>query len=156
MKRNFWNTILLAGFLVGSLDIIAAFINFYTKTGKNPVAVLNYIASAIFGRAAFSGDNSMAVWGLIFHFAIAFTWTILFFMIYPKIKLLSKNRILTGILYAIIIWLIMTQVIVPATKAPAIPFKADQALLAVGILIVAIGLPLSFIAYRYYIGKRRA
>lgn len=156
MKKNFWKTILLAGLLAGSLDIIAALVNFYINTGKDPKIVLKYIASAVFGKAAFSDNNAMAIWGLLLHFLIAFIWTILFFFIYPKLKLLSWNRIITGILYGIFIWIIMTRVVVPMSKITAGPFNLRQAIIAVLILIAAIGLPLSFIAHRYYALKARA
>jgi uncharacterized membrane protein YagU involved in acid resistance len=110
----------------------------------------------VFGKSAFSGDNMMAVWGLLLHFLIAFIWTILFFLIYPKLKLLSWNRIITGILFGIFIWIMMSQVVVPMSKATAGPFDIKQAVIAVLILIGAIGLPLSFILHRYYAVKARA
>ena len=149
MEEHFWKTILLSGLLVGSLDIIAALVQFYSKTGKDPLIVLKYIASAVFGKSAFS-ENSMAVWGLLLHFLIAFIWTIFFFLIYPKLKLLSWNRIVTGIIYGIFIWIIMTQVVVPISKATAGAFNIKNAIIAVLILIAAIGIPLSFIAHRFY------
>jgi len=150
LKKNFWKTVFLAGLLAGSLDIIAALVNFYIKTGKDPLIVLKYIASAAFGKSAFSGDNLMAVWGLLLHFLLAFIWTIFFFFLYPKLKLLSWNRILTGFVYGIFIWLVMTQIVVPMSKASGSSFNLKQAIIAVLILIGAIGLPLSFIAHRYY------
>jgi len=156
LKNNFLKTIVLSGLLVGSIDIIAALVNFYIKTGKDPLIVLKYIASAAFGKSAFSGDNLMTVWGLLLHFLIAFIWTIFFFLLYPKLKLLSWNRILTGIVYGIFIWLVMTQLIVPMSKASGGPFNLKQAIIAVLILIGAIGLPLSFIAHRYYAVRLRA
>lgn len=154
MKQNFWKTIVLAGLLVGSLDIIAALVQFYIKTGKDPLIVLKYIASAVFGKAAYSSGNMMAVWGLLLHFLIAFIWTILFFLIYPKLRLLSWNRVVTGILYGIFIWIMMTQLVVPMTKVSAGAFNLKQAIIAVLILIGAIGLPLSFMAHRYYYRAR--
>lgn len=150
MKNNLWKTIALSGLLVGSLDIIAALIQFYIKTGKDPLIVLKYIASAIVGKEAFSGGTPMAVVGLLLHFVIAFAWTISFFWIYPKLKLQTLNTILTGVLYGIFIWLIMTRVVVPVTKATTSAFDWKQAAIAALILIAAIGLPLSFIAARYY------
>ncbi len=151
MKKNFWKTIAGAGLLVGSLDIIAALLHFYVKTGKDPLIVLKYIASAVFGGEAYTKGNSMALWGLLFHFVIAFIWTLLFFLIYPKLKLLSWNRIVTAILYGIFIWIMMTQVVVPLTKIPPPKeFDMKQAIIGTLILIGAIGLPLSFIAHRYY------
>jgi uncharacterized membrane protein YagU involved in acid resistance len=156
MKKNFWKTIVLAGLLVGSLDIIAALVNFYIKTGKDPLIVLKYIASAVFGKSAFSGGNTMAIWGLLLHFLIAFIWTFFFFLLYPKLRLLSWNRIITGILYGIFIWIIMNQLVVPISKATAGAFNMKQAIIAVLILIAAIGIPLSFIAHRYYAVRARA
>src|SRR5688500_1592432 len=101
LKKNFCKTVLLAGLLVGSLDIVAALVNFYINTGKDPKIVLKYIASAVLGRSAFSASasNTAAVWGLLLHFLIAFIWTFFFFLLYPKLKLFSWNRIITGILY---------------------------------------------------------
>src|SRR5688500_17155151 len=72
LKRNFWRTILFSGLLVGSLDITAALVQFYIKTGKDPLIVLKYIASAVFGKDAYAGGNKMAIYGLLFHFIIAF------------------------------------------------------------------------------------
>ena len=140
----------MSGLVVGSLDIIAALTNFYIRTGKDPLVVLKYISSAVFGKAAFSGDNSMNILGLLLHFLIAFIWTIFFFLIYPKLRLISWNRIITGIIYGIFIWLIMSLVVVPMSKASGSTFNIKQAIIAVLILIGAIGLPLSFIAHRYY------
>ena len=155
MKRNFWRTVLWSGLLVGSLDIIAAIVQFYVKTGKDPLIVLKYIASAVFGKEAYAGGNAMAAYGLLFHFLIAFIWTLFFFLIYPKLKLLSWNRFVTGVLYGIFIWIIMNRVVVPSSKAAVGTFNLNQAIIAALILIGAIGLPLSFIAHHYYSGKAR-
>jgi len=153
LNKNFLKTIALAGFLDGTLDIIAALTNFYIKTGKDPLIVLKYIASAVFGKEAYSGGNIMAAWGLLLHFLIAFIWTIFFFLIYPKLKILSFNRIVTGIVFGIFIWVVMNRVVVPMSKASVGAFDLKQAIIAVLILIGAIGLPLSFIAHKYYKGK---
>lgn len=156
MKKNFWKTVAMAGLLVGTLDIISALTHFYLKTGKDPLIVLKYISSAILGKSAYSGGSDMAVLGLLLHFVIAFIWTIFFFLIYPKLKLLSWNRIVTGILYGIFIWIIMSRVVVPMSNASVGAFDLKQAIIGVLILIGAIGIPLSFIAHRYYDLKVRA
>ena len=150
LKKNFWKTIAWSCLLVGSLDILSALTHYYIKTGKDPLNVLKYVASAVFGRDAYESGPAMAVYGLLFHYLVAFCWTILFFMIYPKFKLWSFNRIITGIVYGTIIWVIMTRVVVPLSRAVTGPFDPLQAGIAVSILIVAIGLPLSFISYRFY------
>lgn len=156
MKINFWKTILLAGFLVGSLDIIAALTNFYIQTGKNPVVVLRYIASAVFGKkdAYDPNNNLMPALGLLFHYGIAYGWTTFFFLIYPRLKFMSATRILTGFLYGIFVWAMMTFVVIPLTSLGSSPLVLKQAIIAIAILILAIGMPLSFIAYRCYYGLK--
>jgi hypothetical protein len=49
----------------------------------------------------------------------------------------------------------MTQLVVPMSNASGGSFNLKQAIIAVLILIGAIGLPLSFIAHRYYALKAR-
>lgn len=149
MKRNTWKWILASTLLVGSLDIFAALAHFYIRTKKDPLIVPKYIASAVFGGRAYTGDN-MILYGFLFHFVVALGWTFIFYMIYPKMKWLSKSRVMTGLIYGIFIWLLMTQLVVPLTRASTGAFDPEQAAIAVLILVVTIGLPLSFLAYRHY------
>ncbi len=92
----------------------------------------------------------MMLAGLILHYIIAFAFTIFFFWLFPKIKLLSKNKILTGVIYGIFIWMVMNLVVVPLSNIGPRPFTLANALINVIILIVCIGLPLSFIANTFY------
>ncbi|HEY9045409.1 MAG TPA: DUF1440 domain-containing protein [Ohtaekwangia sp.] len=149
-SRGALQTVILMGLLVGTLDITSAFISYYISSGgKNPMAVLRFIATAAFGKEGLP-DNAMLVWGLVFHYIIAFSWTILFFIIYPILPFLQKNRIVTGILYGAVIWLFMNLVVLPLSKLPSLPFRPLQASIGMSILIVAIGLPLAFITHRFY------
>lgn len=143
-------SIAVTGLIAGSLDIAAALLAFLIATGKNPVRVLQFIASGVFGMDAFSDNPMMPVVGLIFHYFIAALWTTLFFIAYPKIKFLSKHWIVSGIAYAVIVWSIMTQVVLPLSNVPQQPFDPARAALAIAILIVCIGLPISFSAKRFY------
>ena len=101
-------TITKAGLLAGTLDILCASVQFYIRTGKNPAAVLKFIASGIFGKAAITGGTEMALLGLLFHFIIAFTWTIIFFFFYPQISHIAKSKMIAGLLYGLFIYTIMT------------------------------------------------
>jgi hypothetical protein len=44
------------GLLVGTFDIVTAFVDFYLQPGKNPVIVLQCIASGIVGKAPYQGN----------------------------------------------------------------------------------------------------
>ncbi len=143
------NVVLLSGLLVGTLDITAASVQYFARTGKGPLNVLRFVASGVFGQAAFSGGAPMAAWGLLFHYLIAFSFTVFFFWIYPKWAFPGKNRILTGFLYGVFIWAVMNLIVLPCSMAPALPLDAGKAATAALILICMIGWPLSFIAGKY-------
>ena len=136
--------------LVGSLDILAALADYYIKTGKGPEGVLRFIASGVFGKTAFTGTTMMIWMGLLFHFIIAFAFTIIFFIVYPRIKLLQLSMVLTALIFAIITWFIMNLIIVPLSNTPSIPFKFINALKAILILIFTIGFPLVIIFKNFY------
>ncbi len=155
MKSFLSARVIKAGLIVGTLDILAAFIHYLIKTGQNPVVILKFIASGVFGKEAFTAGNIMFFWGLIFHFVIAFSFTLFFFWIFPKIPALSKNRILTGIIYGIFIWVVMQLLVVPLSRTPKQPFNFTNAVINVIILIVCIGIPLSFMANNVN-GKKRS
>jgi len=154
-KKTATAAILQAGLLAGSLDISAACIQFYCVTGKSPIKVLNYIASALFGKKALGNGAYVNEWwlpilGLLIHFIIAFVFTIFFCWIYPKIKIMASNKVFTGLLYGIFVWCVMNLAVVPlfmGGKFPADLWKAVQAML---ILMFMIGLPISLIIGRYY------
>ena len=140
-------TILQAWLLVGTLDILAACISYTLKTGKNPVAVLRFVASGLVGQDAFTG-SMMPVWGLLFHYLIAFGFTVAFFWLYPRLRLYTINKYLLGILYGAVVWAVMNLMVVPLSNTPKSPFTLSSVLISMSILMAVIGLPLSIIAAR--------
>jgi hypothetical protein len=147
--------IIFTGCVAGTLDIIAACLQFYLKTGRGPGPVLRYIASGVFGKKAFAGATTgMAAWGLLFHFVIAIGLAAFYFFLYPRIPGLRKHRFLAGVGYGLFAWVITTQVIVPLSRAIPGPFHWQQALVAAAILVACIGLPISLLANKYYLYKK--
>ena len=149
VKSNTLSLVLMAGLLVGTLDISSAFIDYYLSTGKNPLNVLPYIASGAVGQQALAGGKPMMVLGLVFHYIIAYSFTGFFFLLYPLRGYMPANRVLTGILYGLFIWLVMNLLVVQLSLAPHAPIaamKAGKVIKSLLILICMIGLPLSFIA----------
>lgn len=143
--------ILQAGLIAGTLDILSAFIYYYIKSGKtNFLVIFKFIASGIFGKEAGEGGTGMILAGFILHYAIAFSFTVFFFWLYPKVKVMSKNRIVTAVIYGLFVWTMMNLIVVPLSNTVHRPFKIEGVLINMGILIVCIGLPLSFIANAFY------
>lgn len=143
-----------AGLLAGTLDILAAMLSYVIQTGKNPVAVLKFVASGVFGTEAFSGGTGMAVWGLVFHYAIAFGFAALFGWVYPKWAFLRKSPVVAGLGYGVFVWLVMNLLVVPLSQAPKMPFRLGGALLSVVILMGCVGLPISLVTSRFYARRR--
>ena len=143
--------IINAGLIVGTLDILAAFIYYYITTGNKDVfIILRYIASAVFGKAALTGDVATSIAGLIFHYLVAFSFTIFVFWIFPRLRFLSKNILIAGIAYGLFTWAIMNLVVVPLTRIGTRPFNLFNASINAFILIICIGIPLAFMANKYY------
>lgn len=140
-------TILLAGLVAGTLDILAAI----AILGKmNAERVLQYIASGIYGKDAFEGGQAMALSGLFFHYLIAFSFAADYFMLYKLIPLLKKHKIAAGLLFGIFIWVVMNLIVLPYTNVSRGPFTVNGVLLNMSILMLAVGLPISLIVHRHY------
>lgn len=142
-------TMWLAWLIAGTLDLSAAAIQTLIA-GRDPLMMLKFIASGVFGTDAFAGGNGFAMAGALFHYVIALIWTVLFFLLYPRWKFLQKNIWLSGVVYGLLVWLVMNRIVLPLSNTPPIPFTIKGALISSAILILAIGIPLSLMARKYY------
>lgn len=146
MNKLFTSKVLLAGIIVGSLDIIAAMLQFYSKTGKDPLIVLKFVASGVFGTAALKGGGDMIAWGFFFHYLIAMSFTVFFFWLSGKLPSLLNHRLITGIGYGIFAWSFMRFVVLPLSLTNKQPFNLDAAIIAASIIVICIGIPLAYMA----------
>lgn len=147
---NTTKTIIVTGLIAGSLDILTAFSDYYIQTGKGPEGVLRFIASGLLGKDAFTKGAIVAWLGLLLHFIIAYIFTILFFLLYPKIKLLRINIILTAIIIGMVTWIVMNLIVVPLSNTPEIPFNWINSVKAMLILICMIGIPMAILFKKHY------
>lgn len=150
IKRIPYRIIFWTAVLTGTLDIAAAFINSYFRSGTNPVVVLQFIASGLLGTGAFNGGLSTALLGLIFHFLIAFIWTLIFFILFPKMNFPPRYMLISGLSYGIIIWIVMNLIVLPLSNAPPVPFKLMQTIIGIGFIMFLIGLPISVVYHKFY------
>ncbi len=150
-RTNLLKVILLAGLLAGTLDIIAACTQAYINNHNvTPEKVFRYIASAVFGKKAGTGGMEMAAWGLLFHYIIATGWAAIFVIAYQQIKFLSRNIVLSGLGYGIVVWILMNRLIVPLSLIKQPAFVWNKAIVAMLILMFFIGLPIALVTKRYY------
>jgi len=148
-KKGLLKAILITGLIAGTLDILAAFGSAWLNSSTTPERVLQFVASGVFGMGAFSGGDAMILYGLVFHYAIATTWTAIFFVAAGKFKFLVSQKWLSGITYGCFVWLVMNLAILPLSNTPKFPFNINSAMVGTLILIAAIGIPISLMASRF-------
>ncbi len=148
-RKSIFMAILTAGLIVGTLDIIAASVQ-TVMNGREVLDMWKFIASGVFGKAALSGGMIYAFLGLFLHYCIATIWSAIFFLIYPRIDWFNDNRIITGVLFGIFVSLCMSQIVLPLSNTPPLPFRWSGFIKGTLILIGAIGIPLAFLTHRYY------
>lgn len=151
IPTSFPGAVLLAGFITGTLDILSAFVYFWIASHGQPVTkILVFVSSGVFGKEAFSAGPAMMWWGLLFHYIIALIWSFVFFTLYPKITMLHKHPVATGIAYGLFVWCVMNLVVIPLSHVPHGPLRVVNSVINILILMAMIGLPLSFMARKYY------
>jgi hypothetical protein len=134
-------TILVTGLIAGALDAVAAVLFFLARGNKQPGALFRYIASAVYGKAAFTGGAGMIAMGILFHFAIAFFWVGCYFALYPLIAGLNTGIIIDAVVYGLVVWAMMNLVVVPLSRAARRPASLSFILINMLILMIAIGMP---------------
>lgn len=152
-QQSALRTILWSGLVAGVLDSLAGVVVYYIWFGFNPLQVLQFIASGIYGPSAINGGITPILVGLFFHFVIAYAVAIIYFYAYPKISILGKYSVVSGLVYGLGIWLVMNLIILPQTNIPKSPFDAGLAVTGIIWHIVLVGLPIAIITKKYYTRK---
>jgi hypothetical protein len=149
--NRFWKAVILTWLFVGTADLFCAYMSQWIKTGKYADKMLLYIAGGTLGLdTSMQGDNWVALLGLCTHYFIAFTFTVFFFWVFPKLKFLSFNKYVIGVLYGIFANLVVGQIIRWFTPLPSQPFNLSTVLVAWFILGIALGIPIACNTYKYY------
>jgi uncharacterized membrane protein YagU involved in acid resistance len=146
-KQDALKNILWIGLLAGTLDAIAALLLNYKI---EPAIIFRFIASSVFGKAAFSGAEEMIVAGVIFHYLIAYLFTTAFYLLYPFAFATFKNKYVVANVYGAITWLIMNLIVVPLSKIGPHAIKPMAIVTGLFVLIICIGLPVALIAHTKY------
>ena len=104
---------LAAWLICGVLDINAAFTSSYLQAGHPPEWVLRAVASALLGKASFDYGAWAPALGLGMHFLVAFTATLIFWLLARKFPLLLRQAVPAGMLFGFAVYLFMNCVTLP-------------------------------------------
>ncbi|MFT3948529.1 MAG: hypothetical protein QM763_16315 [Agriterribacter sp.] len=152
MKLPF-KPILFAWIIAGTADAAAAVIVYsFVLKQASALKIFQGIASGILGKQAFNGGVGIGLLGLLLHYCIALCWVIFYFLLFPRLSFLQRNKIASGLLYGLFVWLVMNIVVLPVTFNRPANLAINNILTGTIILMLAIGLPVS-IAADYYFKK---
>jgi hypothetical protein len=143
------------GFAAGALDLLDAFVFFGFYSGAQPIGIMQSIAAGWMGRnPARTGGLPTAALGFFSHFLIATIIAAVFVLASRHIEVLRRHWIVSGLIYGLAAYFVMTWVVVPVSNAGggisltlALPARP---VLINGLLIHAfgVGLPISYFASR--------
>jgi len=149
-KSNAAVAIIKTGLLAGTLDALAAMLWGYYYTGVFSLDIFRYIASGIFGKAAFTDSNVMILWGILAHYFIAFCFTTAWFLLYPFFNSILRSKYIIAIVYGLVTWAIMDIIVEPLSHISRQPFNITNAIVGSVVLIFTLGLTVALMAHSYY------
>ncbi|WP_438480432.1 hypothetical protein [Oleiharenicola lentus] len=148
--------IVAAGLLCGVLDICAAFTHAYFASGATPGRILQAVASGLLGKQSFELGAASMAFGLALHFAVAFSWAVIFYALSRKLSVLTRRAVVSGIIYGAVVYGLMNSAVLPFASwfrsfylhtpvvfAPKFPWP--QLL----IHITCVGLPIALMVKKY-------
>src|SRR5688572_14520107 len=142
--------ILWGGLIAGTLDLTAACVAAWLRSGVTPVRVMQSVASGLLGADAYTGGGKTAALGVALHFLIATVATAVFYFASRKWLFLIERPINFGLLYGVAVYLFMNFVVLPLS---AFPQRGTPTLSGriIGLLIIMffIGLPIALVVRRF-------
>jgi hypothetical protein len=140
-------TILTAGLLAGTLDISGAFL-VYGLRGVAPIRILQSVAGGLLGADAFKGGVKTAVLGAVLHFFIACVAAAVYYAASRRLRILLVRPVVSGLLYGVMVYLFMNDVVLPLSAVGRRPFVLSMALVMVAIHMLCVGLPIALVVSR--------
>ncbi len=109
--------ILWIGLVAGTLDITDNLI-YNGLRGVGPKIVFQFIASGLIGMSSFRLGAASVILGVACHYAIAISWTAIFYFLRRRFPALARRAASAGLLYGGAVYLFMNYVVVPLSRVP--------------------------------------
>jgi hypothetical protein len=139
--------------IAGTLDIAEniVFNAFRHITAKQ---IFQYIASGLTGRWAFHAGAASVALGIGIHYAIALSWTAVYFAMSGRLDLLVRRPMVCGLAYGGVVYVAMNYVVLPLTRVPHARAAATLASRVSGVLAIlfCIGLTIALLTARARLG----
>ena len=110
-------SVLSGGLVAGTLDITYACVFWAFKAGTPPQRIFQSVAKGVFGPAAFKGGAATAALGLLLHYFIATTMSIVYYLVARRWPALIERPLLFGAAYGLVLYGVMNYIVVPLSAA---------------------------------------
>ena len=148
-KADGLKAIIVGGLAAGILDITAASVNIWLRSGRGPISTFQSVAGGLYGAETFNGGYRTAALGLALHFFIALTATLVYYLASRHLKFMIRHAIPSGVLYGIAVWLFMYLVVLPLSAWKVSTYTISSVVTGVLIHIFCVGLPIALIVRRF-------
>lgn len=146
-KHRAFRAIVITVVIVGVLDLLSAFVIWWQRD-VGLVQGLQSIAAGLLGSKAYKGGIGTVLLGLMIHFFIVFVVVSTLYLASRKIRFLTEQPVVSGMLYGMGVYLVMYWIVLPAAF-PTFKHRLSNDLIELAIHICLIGLPAAFLLRHY-------
>jgi hypothetical protein len=151
VSLRFWCACALVGLLDG---VFAIAVYAWVLRVATATQVLQSIAAAFLGGAAYRGGTASTALGVGVHFGVAFAWTLAYAVLFiaaPPLRELTRSRagvLVAGAIFGCCVWLIMDLLLLPLTRARATPPASSLFFVMLAWHAVGVGWPIALVLRR--------
>lgn len=115
--RIAWPLVASGGLAIAATDLIYCLL-FWSSQGVSPVRILQGIAAGALGSASFHGGIATALLGAGFQWLIGSCHVLAYALVARRVEPLRMHPRRYGIAYGMLLYLVMSNIIVPLSAAP--------------------------------------
>ena len=143
-----WVLVLAGGLVAGTLDIVYACGYWALKSGVPVQRILQSVAAGLLGEASFEGGAGTAALGLVLHYLIALSMSVVYYIVARRWPLLWRRPLLCGATYGLLLYGVMNYVVVPLSAAGPGSKDLLWITLSIGVHVLLIGIPIALFTRR--------
>jgi len=138
--------VLLGGGVAALLDIALAMTFWWFYNGASPLVILQSIAAGLIGKAAFAGGMGTVALGACLHIFIACVMAAVYYLGCRRWPALYQRPAFFGTVYGVLLYLAMTYVVLPLSRAAPLPFIPSWFVASIASHILFVGIPIALLA----------
>jgi hypothetical protein len=143
------SAILIGGLIAGTLDLTYAIV-FSGSHGVPAMRVMQSVASGWLGAAAYEGGVPTAMLGVLSHYFIMFLAATTFYIASRRFDFLVRRPIISGIVFGLIMYAVMSLVVLPLSAFPHKVTFNDPVLVSANLFVhmFFVGVPIALATRR--------